>query len=174
LWVAIGRPPAAVFAFLVDVQEHEPIPRRAAIRMTKIPAGPTAAGTRWHEQVRLMPGWWMTVDSVVTDIDEPAVLGMDFRSSWCTGHLTYTHRGHPRRQHLAPAGDAAATVAAAAAGGLDGRPAAAAPVGTAGRDLGGAGIGLTADAAKGAAQLARRGSSRTGGGPPRGPRRLPH
>jgi hypothetical protein len=90
LSVAIGRPPPAVFAFLADVQEHEPIPRGAAIRMTKIPPGPTAAGTRWQERVRLVPGWWMRVDSVVTEIGEPAVLGMDFRSIWCTGHLTYT------------------------------------------------------------------------------------
>ena len=57
--------------------------------MTKIPPGPTAVGTRWHERVKLMPGWWMRVDSVVTEIDQPAVLGMDFRSIWCTGHLTY-------------------------------------------------------------------------------------
>jgi Polyketide cyclase / dehydrase and lipid transport len=93
--VAIRRPPAAVFTFLADVQKHEPIPRSAAVQMTKIPPGPTAVGTRWHERVRLVPGWWMRVDSVVTEIDEPAVLGMDFRSSWCTGHLTYTIEATP-------------------------------------------------------------------------------
>jgi hypothetical protein len=86
LSVAIRRPPAAVFAFLADVQEHT----SAGVRMTKIPPGPTAVDTCWHEQVRLVPGWWMRVDSVVTEIGEPAVLGMDFRSIWCTGHLTYT------------------------------------------------------------------------------------
>lgn len=96
LSVAIGRPPAAVFAFLADVQEHT----SAGIRMTKIPPGPTAAGTRWHEQVRLMPGWWMTVDSVVTEIDGPAVLGMDFRSIWCTGHLTYIIEPAPQGSTL--------------------------------------------------------------------------
>lgn len=95
LSVAIRRPPGAVFTFLADVQEHEPIPRAAGIRMTKIPPGPTAAGTRWHEQVRLVPGLWMTVDSVVTQIGEPVVLGMDFRSIWCTGHLTYTIEATP-------------------------------------------------------------------------------
>jgi hypothetical protein len=95
LSVTIRRPPAAVFTFLADVQEHEPIPRSASIRMTKIPAGPTAAGTRWHEQVRLVPGWWMRVDSVVTEINQPALLGMDFRSIWCTGHLTYTVEAIP-------------------------------------------------------------------------------
>ena len=94
--MAIWRPPAEVFAFLADVQEHEPIPRGAAIRMTKIPPGPTAVGTRWQERVRLLPGCWMRVDSVVTEIDDPAVLSMDFRSTWCTGHLTYTIEATPQ------------------------------------------------------------------------------
>ncbi len=92
LSVAIRRPPAAVFAFLADVQEQV----GAGIRMTKIPAGPTAIGTRWHEQVRLAPGLWMPVDSVVTEIGEPVLLGMDFRSIWCTGHLTYTVEAAPQ------------------------------------------------------------------------------
>jgi hypothetical protein len=91
LSVAIGCPPAAVFAFLADVQEHT----SAGVRMTKIPPGPTAAGTRWQEHVKLMPGWWMRVDSLVTEIGQPAVLGMDFRSIWCTGHLTYAIEAAP-------------------------------------------------------------------------------
>ncbi|MGE5289788.1 MAG: hypothetical protein ACM3ML_21890 [Micromonosporaceae bacterium] len=53
----------------------------AGIRMTKIPPGPTAAGTRWHEQVRLVPGLWMPVDSVVTEFGEPVLLGTNFRGS---------------------------------------------------------------------------------------------
>src|SRR5512138_3126275 len=72
LSVAIRRPPAAVFTFLADVQEHT----GAGIRMTKNPPGLTAAGARWQEQVRLMPGWWMRVDSMVTEIDQPVLLGM--------------------------------------------------------------------------------------------------
>ena len=92
LSVAIQRPPAAVFAFLADVQDQD----GAGIRMTKIPAGPTAVGTRWHEQVRLVPGLWMPVDSVVTEIGEPILLGMNFRSIWCTGHLTYTIEATPQ------------------------------------------------------------------------------
>ncbi len=35
------------------------------------------------------------MDSVVTEIGEPAVLGMDFRSFWCAGHLTYTIEATP-------------------------------------------------------------------------------
>jgi hypothetical protein len=46
-------------------------------------------GHRWHEGVRLAPGWWLRVESVVTDADAPRRLGMDFHSLWFTGHLTY-------------------------------------------------------------------------------------
>ena len=56
LSVEIRRPQSAVFALLSDIQDFEPIPRDAAFRMVKEPAGPTAVGTRWHEWVRLAPG----------------------------------------------------------------------------------------------------------------------
>ena len=83
------RPAAAVNELLADIQDAEPIPRRARVTMVKEPSGPTGVGTRWHERVRLGPGWWLTVDSVVTEADEPHRLGMDFHSRWFTGHLTY-------------------------------------------------------------------------------------
>jgi hypothetical protein len=89
LSVAIRRPPPAVFALLADIQDAEPIPRSEAIRMVKEPAGPTAAGTRWHEWVRVAPGCWLHTESVVSDVREPYQLGMDFRSLWFTGHLAY-------------------------------------------------------------------------------------
>lgn len=110
LSVAIRRPPEAVFALLADVQDVEPIPRRAAVRMEKLPSGPTAVGTAWRERVRMLPGWWMTVRSVVTEIDEPMTLGMDFRSLWFTGHLTYSVTDLPlgsllhQRERLRPRG----------------------------------------------------------------------
>lgn len=89
LAIAVDRPPSAVYALLADVQDAEPIPRRATVRMVKDPAGPTAVGTRWHERVRLAPGWWLAIDSVVTHLEPPGLLGMDFGSRWFTGHLTY-------------------------------------------------------------------------------------
>jgi hypothetical protein len=89
LSVGIGRPPADVYAFLADIQDAEPIPRRAVVRMLKNPPGPTAVGTVWHERVRFAPGLWLHVDSVVTDAQPPRRLGMDARSPWFTGHLTY-------------------------------------------------------------------------------------
>ncbi|MGN6441901.1 MAG: hypothetical protein ACTHL6_08420 [Arthrobacter sp.] len=89
LAVAIRRPPSAVFALLSDIQDFEPIPRDAAVRMVKEPAGPTAVGTRWHEWVRLAPGCWFHTESVVSDFDPPHLLGMGFSSHWLNGHLTY-------------------------------------------------------------------------------------
>ncbi len=89
LSVAIRRPPATVFALLADIQDAEPIPRSAGVRMVKEPSGPTTTGTRWHEWVRLAPGCWSYVESVVTDVRPPYLLAMDFRSRWLTGHLDY-------------------------------------------------------------------------------------
>jgi hypothetical protein len=84
-----------VFAFLADIQDAEPIPRQAVVRMVKEPAGPTAVGTRWHEQVRIAPGCWLGIASVVTQIAEPSRLGMDFRSRWFAGHLIYEIKAAP-------------------------------------------------------------------------------
>lgn len=92
LSIAIRRQPADVFAFLADVQDAEPIPRRAAVKMVKEPSGPTAVGTRWHERVRMAPGLWLHIESVVTKIAPPSWLGMDFHSNWFAGHLTYEIR----------------------------------------------------------------------------------
>ncbi len=57
--------------------------------MVKEPSGRTALGTRWHEQVRMVPGLWLYIESVVTEVAEPSRLGMDFHSGWFAGHLTY-------------------------------------------------------------------------------------
>lgn len=89
LAVAIGCPPAAVFALLADIQDFEPIPRSAMVRMVKEPTGPTAPGTRWHEQVRIAPGCWLHIENVVSETNAPSRLGIDFRSRLLTGHLTY-------------------------------------------------------------------------------------
>ena len=89
LSIAIRRQPADVFAFLADIQDAEPIPRRAAVKMVKKPSGPTAVGTRWHERVRMAPALWLHIESVVTEIAQPSRLGMDFHSHWFAGHLTY-------------------------------------------------------------------------------------
>jgi hypothetical protein len=92
-----------VFAFLADIQDAEPIPRRAAVTMVKEPSGQTARGTKWHERVHIAPGLWLHVESVVTDIAEPSRLGMDFHSKWFAGHLTYEIQadtgGSMLRQH---------------------------------------------------------------------------
>lgn len=91
LSVEVRRPPRDVFALLADVQEHvDSAPAAARVRMTKEPPGRTSVGTRWHEQVRVAPGCWMTVDTVATGVEEPVRLCLAFRSLWFTGRLTYT------------------------------------------------------------------------------------
>jgi hypothetical protein len=89
LSVMIRRPPSEVFALLADIQETEPLPRRAVVRMEKGPAGQTAVGTRWHEAVRLAPGCWFRIESIVTELEPPRRLGMDFSTRWFGGHLSY-------------------------------------------------------------------------------------
>lgn len=89
LSVAIRRPPHVVFALLADIQDAEPIPRSATVRMVKDPAGPTTVGTRWHEWVKIAPFTWFHVESVVSAVEPPNRLAMDFHSMWLTGHLTY-------------------------------------------------------------------------------------
>jgi hypothetical protein len=89
LSVTIRRPPSAVLTLLADIQDAEPIPRSAAVRMVKEPTGPTTVGTCWHEWVKVAPGCWLHTESVVSDLQEPYQLGMDFHSRWFTGHLAY-------------------------------------------------------------------------------------
>ncbi len=90
LSVGIKRPSAAVFALLADIQDYEPIPLEARVKMTKHPSTATRVGTRWKERVKIAPGLWMSIESVVTDIQPPSLLGMDFHSVWLYGHLAYT------------------------------------------------------------------------------------
>jgi deazaflavin-dependent oxidoreductase (nitroreductase family) len=90
LSIDIRRSPNDVYAFLADVQDVEPIPRRAAVKMVKEPPTETSVGTQWHEQVRLLPGLWLHIESVATEVEPPHLLGMDFSTRWFTGHLTYT------------------------------------------------------------------------------------
>ncbi len=90
LSVPVDVPPERVHALLADIQDLEPLPRADGVTMTKSPVGPTGVGTRWHERVRMAPGVWMRVESTVTAVRPPESLGMDFRTVWCRGHLTYT------------------------------------------------------------------------------------
>lgn len=89
LSVMIRRPAAEVFALLADIQDAEPLPRRATLRMEKDPSGPTAVGTRWHEEVSIAPGCWLQIENIVTEMEPPARLGIDFTTRWFGGHLTY-------------------------------------------------------------------------------------
>jgi deazaflavin-dependent oxidoreductase (nitroreductase family) len=90
LSIDIRRSPGEVYTFLADVQDVEPIPRRATVKMVKGPPTETSVGTRWHEPVRPAPGLWLHIESAVTEVEPPHLLGMDFTTRWFSGHLTYT------------------------------------------------------------------------------------
>jgi hypothetical protein len=89
LSVAVRRPSDAVYAALADIQRFidpsSPVPE-----MEKIPAGPTAVGTRWREVIRLGPFLRMTMWSEVTAIEPDRRLEERFRGPWITGRLTYS------------------------------------------------------------------------------------
>ncbi|MGS2808494.1 SRPBCC family protein [Nocardia sp. MW-W600-9] len=89
LAVVIRRSPAAVFAFLADIQDFEPIPRRATVRLVKEPVGPTTPGTRWHEWVTVARGCRLHIENAVSEVWEPHRLRIEFHSAWFAGHLTY-------------------------------------------------------------------------------------
>ena len=103
LSVEIRRPPAAVFALLADIQDFEPIPRDAVVKLVKEPSGPTAVGTLWHEKVKLAPCIWLHVENLVSEVDAPHRLTIDAHNSWMTAHLTYQNEpvagGSVQRQH---------------------------------------------------------------------------
>lgn len=91
LAVTIRRPPAVVFALLLDVGDYgDRSPSSLVPVMEKSPSGPTRPGTLWHEVVRVGPGMRMTVWSEVLEVDPERVLRERYWSSWMTGTLDYT------------------------------------------------------------------------------------
>lgn len=88
VWIA--RPPEDVFALLVDVQDWATGPGSPIAAMEKIPAEPTAVGTRWREVVTLGPRLTMTMWSEVTAIEPASLLALSFWGGSMRGSLRYT------------------------------------------------------------------------------------
>lgn len=88
--VRIAAAPAEVWAVLADVQDWALGPGSPVKVMEKMPAGPTMAGTRWREVVRLAPLLSMTMWSEVTDVVPGHLLAMRFWGGQMQGTLTYT------------------------------------------------------------------------------------
>jgi uncharacterized protein YndB with AHSA1/START domain len=90
LAVTIRRPPAVVFALLLDVGDYgDRSPSALVPVMEKIPSGPTRPGTLWHEVVRIGPGMRMTIWSEVLEVEPDRRLRERYWSSWMTGMLDY-------------------------------------------------------------------------------------
>lgn len=91
LAVTIRRPPAVVFALLLDVGDYgDRSPSALVPVMEKAPPGPTGPGTLWHEVVRLGPGMRMTIWSEVQEVVPDRLLRERYWASWMTGTLLYT------------------------------------------------------------------------------------
>lgn len=89
--VTIRRPPSAVFAMLIDVQDYGKQERAARVPvMEKVTPGPTRVGTRWREVIRLAPRVTFTIWSEVVAIEQDRLLDERFRSWWMHGRLEYT------------------------------------------------------------------------------------
>lgn len=88
--VRIARSPSEVFGLLADVQRWAVHPGSPITAMEKLPAGPTAVGTRWREVVRLGPWLRMTIWSEVTDIEPGVMLAERFWGGSMRGTLIYT------------------------------------------------------------------------------------
>jgi hypothetical protein len=89
LSIDIPRSTPGGFRGAADIQDFKPLPIDAQVKMTKHPVSPTRVGARWDEKARVLAGWWLSTQSVVTDIEGPATIGMDLSSRWFDGHLTY-------------------------------------------------------------------------------------
>ncbi|MBC7290273.1 MAG: SRPBCC family protein [Actinotalea sp.] len=88
--VRVPAPPSEVFALLADVQDRALGAGSPVVAMEKIPAGPTAVGTRWREVVRLWRFLPMTMWSEVTDLALDRRLALRFWGSGMAGTIVYT------------------------------------------------------------------------------------
>lgn len=90
LAIPIRRPPAVVFAFLTDVQDHMTEASRSIVpELEKVTPGPTRVGTRWREVVRVAPGLRFTIWSEATAVEPDRRLVETFAARWMRGSLTY-------------------------------------------------------------------------------------
>jgi hypothetical protein len=82
--------PAAAFDLLANVDRYATGPGSPVAEMTRSPPGPTAAGTRFREVIRLGPLGRFTVWSEVLTLERPRCLEEWFRGPGMHGYLRYT------------------------------------------------------------------------------------
>jgi uncharacterized protein YndB with AHSA1/START domain len=85
----IRRPPEDVFAFFRDVHRHAEKSRGLIPVLRKLSPGPVNVGTRYHEEVRLLPFVRGRIETEVTELDPPRRLGCRFVAMGMCGELTY-------------------------------------------------------------------------------------
>jgi uncharacterized protein YndB with AHSA1/START domain len=106
----IRRPPEDVFAFFRDVDRHAEKSKDLVPVYRKLTPGPVDIGTRYHEEVRLLPLIRGKIENEVTELDPPRRLAYRFVALGMNGELTYdlqpVEEGTrlSQRQSLCPAG----------------------------------------------------------------------
>ena len=89
LSVMIRRPAAEVFALLADIQDAEPLRAGPPCGWRRTPPTPLRQAPAGTRLVRIAPGCWRQIENIVTEMEPPARLGIDFTTRWFGGHLTY-------------------------------------------------------------------------------------
>jgi uncharacterized protein YndB with AHSA1/START domain len=106
----IRRSPEDVFAFFRDVDRHAAMSRDLVPVYRKLTPGPVRVGTRYHEEVQLLPLIRGKIENEVTELDPPRRLAYRFVALGMDGGLSYDLEpveGGTRlkqRQRLCPAG----------------------------------------------------------------------
>ena len=85
----IERPPAEVFAFFRDVDQHAGQEGSVVPVYDKVTSGPTGVGTRYREVIRLLPGITAEMRSEITRYEPERCLGYQFSGLGMDGDLAY-------------------------------------------------------------------------------------
>ena len=86
----IQRPPAAVFAFFRDIEQHAGRPGSVVPVYDKVTPEPTGVGTRYREVVRILPFWHAEVITEIVQLDPDRLLEVKFAfGGTMDGTLTY-------------------------------------------------------------------------------------
>jgi uncharacterized protein YndB with AHSA1/START domain len=87
--IVINRPPADVFAFFRDKDQHPRGDSSPVTVLEKTTSGPYGVGTRYREVVRMLPFMEGEILSEITRFEPPAHLEEKWWSSGMEGELAY-------------------------------------------------------------------------------------
>lgn len=111
LAVDISRPPADVFIFLRDKDQHPQKAGSPVLALDRLTPGPPRVGACYREIVQMLPGVRGEIRSVITRYEPHRFLEEDFYGAGMAGHLAYEFAALPndatrliQRQTVEPLG----------------------------------------------------------------------